>query len=128
MNGNSPPSAFQATLAMIQTEPQIAESAAALHDNVYLCQLIAGARFGDEAAQDPEIVFTLLPILTGLIEQYAAEAGTEQDVEEGASYAHLDGEEIVSVWENPDPIGESEVTHDPAFPVTGVADAPIPVG
>jgi hypothetical protein len=31
---------FQATLAMIQTVPQVAESASHLHDHVMLCQLI----------------------------------------------------------------------------------------
>ena len=61
---------FQATLNMIQTVPRIAESASQLHDDVMLCQLIAGARFGEDAAQDPELVFRLLDHLTERMDSY----------------------------------------------------------
>ena len=127
MNSNSHPSAFQATLAMIQTEPQIADSAAELHDNVYLCQLIAGARFGEDAAQDPEIVFTLLPLLSALIGQYADAESSDDVVEEGASYAHPDGEEIASVWDSPDVISEPDASQEQEERIAGgPTDAVLP--
>jgi len=76
---------FQATLAMIQTVPQVADSASQLHDNVMLCQLIAGARFGEEAAQDPDIVFRLLAHLEEGMAAYA-----DNPVEYGGPAEHYE--------------------------------------
>ena len=131
---------FQATLNMIQTVPRIAESASQLHDNVMLCQLIAGARFGEDAAQDPELVFRLLDHLTEMMDAYddSLIAGPDEPtrveqvasvpsgvwgtpepfVEEGESYAD-EGEERIAGAPVEEPVSIIHTQEAPPEPVTG---------
>tara|TARA_R110000824_G_scaffold379391_1_gene571361 strand:- start:3 stop:479 length:477 start_codon:yes stop_codon:yes gene_type:complete len=82
MNNKStaPTDKFSETLQMIaEGGSQTHDAASELHEMVFLCQLIAGARFGEECAQDPDTVIRLVGFLMETKENVATQEVLARD-------------------------------------------------